>query len=111
MLRNKVEVELILTDTGKIRISCGGCSSIVPDTAFGLIANLEVELLASLGLLNKMNIKEGDLITSGGVVGVVTKTNKYDEFITIKTEDDPKEYSISRKYVELIKEKGNGKNL
>lgn len=102
MIRNKVEVELILTDTGKIRISCGGCNSAIPDTAFGLIANLEVELLTSLGLLNKMNIKEGDLITSGGVKGVVVKANKYDEFITVKTEDDSKEYSVSRKYVELI---------
>ena len=51
--------------------------------------------------LDKMKIKEGDSIISGGHYGIVTKALPFDEFITIKTNDDEKEYSISRKYVDL----------
>ena len=105
MIKNKVEVEIILTDKGNIRIAHMGGSVLVPDCNdnMALIPFLQVTLLSSLGIIDKMTFEVGDRINSGGVLGTVTKANKTDIFITALMDDDGKELEINRKYVEKIK--------
>ena len=105
MIRNKIEVEIILTDKGNIRIAHGGGSALIKDTAenLHLIPFLEVALFSSLGIIDKMTFEVGDRINSGLVLGTVTKANKTDVFITALMDDDGKELEINRKYVEKIK--------
>ena len=104
MIKNKVEVEIILTDKGNIRIGHEGGSALVPDKwdNLALIPFLEIALYSSLGVLGKMDFKEGDRINSGGVLGTITKANKYDINVTVLMDDDGKELSINRKYIEKI---------
>ena len=102
MIKNKVEVEIILTDKGNIKIASGGAIYSV-ERLSPLAAGLEVDLLYSLGIMDKMEIKKGDRVNSGGILGTVTKANKTDIFITALMDDDGKELEINRKYVEKIK--------
>ena len=101
MIKNKIVIEVILNDKGNIKISSGGAIYSV-DRLSPLAAGLEVDLLYSLGIMNKMDIKEGDRVKSGDVLCTVIKANPYDEFIIVKIDDDKKELSISRKYIELV---------
>ena len=101
MIKNKIEIEVILNDNGNIKIVSKGAIYSV-ERLSPLAAGLEVDLLYSLGIMNKMNIKEGDRVKSGGVLCTVIKANPYDEFIIVKIDDDKKELSISRKYIELV---------
>ena len=111
MIRNKIEVEIILTDSGNLRLCSNGASYLIEKFS-PLSVGLEVDLLYSLGIMDKMKIKEGDSIISGGHYGIVTKALPFDEFITIKTNDDEKEYSISRKNVDLAQvSEGENKNF
>ena len=111
MIRNKIEVEIILTDSGNLRLCSNGASYLIEKFS-PLSVGLEVDLLYSLGIMDKMKIKEGDSIISGGHYGIVTKALPFDEIIIIKTNDDEKEYSISRKYVDLAQvSEGENKNL
>ena len=105
MIKNKVEVEIILTNKGNIRIGHGGGSALVVDNwdNVALIPFLQVALFSSLGIIDKMTFEVGDRINSGGVLGTVTKANKTDVFITVLMDDDGKELEINRKYVEKIK--------
>lgn len=97
MIRSKVEIEIIKTDAGRIRIVCGGCSSLVPDTAFGLVANLEVELLASLGILDKMDFKISDKVVCNGITGTVVSSHPSEVYVKVKMDDDGKNLLINRK--------------
>ena len=97
MLRNKIQVEILRTDTGRIRIICGGCSSLVPETAFGLIANLEVELLNSLGILHKMDFKVSDRVIFDGATGTVVNTYPNNVYVKVKMDDDGKNLFVHRK--------------
>ena len=101
MIKNKIVIEVILNDKGNIKISSGGAIYSV-DRLSPLAAGLEVDLLYSLGIMNKMDIKEGDRVKSGDVLCTVIKANPYDEFIIVKIDDDKKELSISRKYIEAV---------
>ena len=83
MIRNKIEVEIILTDSGNLRLCSNGASYLIEKFS-PLSAGLEVDLLYSLGIMDKMKIKEGDSIISGGHYGIVIKALPFDEFITIK---------------------------
>ena len=104
MIKNKVEVEIILTDKGNIRIGHGGSALVVDNRDnVALIPFLQVALFSSLGIIDKMTFEVGDRINSGGVLGTVTKANKTDIFITALMDDDGKELEINRKYVEKIK--------
>ena len=80
MIRNKIEVEIILTDSGNLRLCSNGASYLIEKFS-PLSAGLEVDLLYSLGIMDKMKIKEGDSIISGGHYGIVTKALPFDEFI------------------------------
>ena len=102
MIRNKIEIEVILNDKGNIKIVSGGAIYSV-DRFSTLAAVLEVDLLYSLGIMNKMDIKEGDRVKSGDVLCTVIKAHPYDESIIVKMDDDKKELSISRKYIEAVK--------
>ncbi|MFC0344029.1 hypothetical protein [Epilithonimonas hispanica] len=100
MIRGKIEIEVLKSDSGKIRIICGGCNSLVPDTAFGLMANLEVELLMSLGILDKMNFKVGDrVVTEDKISGIITKSSPNEIDVEVKMDDDGKCCLINRKYL------------
>lgn len=100
MIRNKIEIEVIMTDTGKIRIICSGCNTLVPDTAFGLLANLEVELLNSLGILNKMNFQVGDrVVCQDNLAGTITKCSSTEIDCEVRMDDDGKKLFINRKYL------------
>ena len=57
-----------------------------------------------------MDIKVGDRIKSGDVLGTVTKSSEYDAFITVLCDDDKKELSVNRKYVEKIQNPENENN-
>ena len=104
MIRNKIEVEIILTDKGNIRIAHGGGSALIKDTAenLHLIPFLEVALLSSLGITNKMDINVGDRIKSNEVLGIVTEANKYESFITARMEDDGLLLVIDRANLEIV---------
>lgn len=109
MIRNKIEVEIILTDTGRIKIKSNGAIYSISEFS-PLAAGLEVDLLYSLGINGKMDIKVGDRIKSGDVLGTVTKSSEYDAFITVLCDDDKKELSVNRKYVEKIQNPENENN-
>ena len=100
MIRNKIKVEIILTDSGNLRLCSNGASYLIEKLS-PLSAGLEVDLLYSLGIMDKMKIKKGDRVNSGGVLGTVVKANQFDEFVTVLMDDDKKELLISRKYVDL----------
>ena len=101
MIKNKVEVEIILTDKGNIKIASGGAIYSV-ERLSPLAAGLEVDLLYSLGIMDKMEIKKGDRVNSGGILGTVVEANQFNEFVTVLMDDDKKELSISRKYIETV---------
>ena len=101
MIRNKIEIEVILNDKGNIKIASYGAIYSV-DRFSPLAAGLEVDLLYSLGIMDKMKIKKGDRVNSGGVLGTVVKANQFDEFVTVLMDDDKKELLISRKYIESV---------
>lgn len=104
MIKNKIELEIILTDKGNIRIAHGGGSALIKDTAdnLHLIPFLEVALLNSLGIINKMDINVGDRIKSNHVLGTVTEANKYESFITARMDDNGLLLVIDRVDLEKI---------
>mgnify|MGYP003527997432 CR=1 FL=1 len=63
MIRNKIEVEIILTDSGNLRLCSNGASYLIEKFS-PLSVGLEVDLLYSLGIMDKMKIKEGDSINA-----------------------------------------------
>ena len=100
MIRNKVEVEIILTDNGSIKLKSNGALYSIEKHS-PLATGLEIDLYYSLGMdLSKMKLKEGDAIISNGIKGKIIKANPFDEYVTILTEDDNKEYEIRRKFLE-----------
>ncbi|OPB98936.1 hypothetical protein BAS10_04510 [Elizabethkingia meningoseptica] len=99
MIRNKIEVEIILTDTGRVKIQSGGAIYSVEKYSM-LASGLEVDLLYSLGLNGKMDFKVGDRVISGGTIGTIVKANEFDAYVTILMDDDNKELSVNRKYIE-----------
>ena len=101
MIRNKIEIEVILNDKGNIKIASGGVIYSV-DRFSPLAVGLEVDLLYSLGIMDKMEIKKGDRVNSGGILGTVVEANQFNEFVTVLMDDDKKELSISRKYIETV---------
>ena len=101
MIRNKIEIEVILNDKGNIKIASGGAIYSV-ERLSPLAAGLEVDLLYSLGIMDKMEIKKGDRVNSGGILGTVVEANQFNEFVTVLMDDDKKELSISRKYIETV---------
>ena len=101
MIRNKVKIEIILNDKGNIKIASGGAIYSV-ERLSPLAAGLEVDLLYSLGIMDKMEIKKGDRVNSGGILGTVVEANQFNEFVTVLMDDDKKELSISRKYIETV---------
>ena len=104
MIRQKVEVELILTDKGNIRIGDGCGSALVPDCAenMALIPFLQVTLLSSAGIINKMDINAGDRIKINGVCGTVTEAKKTESFVTARMDDDGLLLIIDRSDLEII---------
>ena len=104
MIRQKVEVELILTDKGNIRIADGGGSVLVPDCYdnMALIPFLQVTLLSSAGIINKMDINAGDRIKINGVCGTVTEAKKTESFVTARMDDDGLLLIIDRSDLEII---------
>ena len=104
MIKHKVEVELILTDNGNIRIAHGCGSALVPNCAdnLALIPFLHVALLVSAGIIDKMNICAGDRIKSNGVCGTVTEANKMESFVTARMDDDGLLLVIDRVNLEKI---------
>ena len=101
MIRNKIEIEVILNDKGNIKIASGGAIYSV-ERLSPLAVGLEVDLLYSLGIMDKMEIKKGDRVNSGGILGTVVEANQFNEFVTVLMDDDKKELSISRKYIEAV---------
>ena len=101
MIRNKIEIEVILNDKGNIKIASGGAIYSV-ERLSNLAAGLEIDLLYSLGIMDKMGIKKGDRVNSGGILGTVVEANQFNEFVTVLMDDDKKELSISRKYIETV---------
>ena len=101
MIRNKIEIEVILNDKGNIKIASGGAIYSV-ERLSPLAAGLEIDLLYSLGIMDKMEIKKGDRVNSGGILGTVVEANQFNEFVTVLMDDDKKELSISRKYIETV---------
>ena len=101
MIRNKIEVEIILTDSGNLRLCSNGASYLIEKFS-PLSVGLEVDLLYSLGIMDKMEIKKGDRVNSGGILGTVVEANQFNEFVTVLMDDDKKELSISRKYIETV---------
>ena len=101
MIKNKIVIEVILNDKGNIKIALGGAIYSV-DRVSPLAAGLEVDLLYSLGIMDKMEIKKGDRVNSGGILGTVVEANQFNEFVTVLMDDDKKELSISRKYIETV---------
>ena len=102
MIRNKIEVEIILTDTGSIKLKSNGALYSIEKCSL-LAAGLEIDLYYSLGMdLSKMELKEGDAILSNGIKGKIIKANPFDEYVTVLTEDDDKEYQVRRKFLEKI---------
>ena len=57
MIRNKIEVEIILTDSGNLRLCSNGVIYLIEELS-PLSAGLEVDLLYSLGIMDKMKIKD-----------------------------------------------------
>ena len=104
MIRQKVEVKLILTDKGNIRIADGGGSVLVPDCDdnMALIPFLQVTLLSSAGIINKMDINAGDRIKINGVCGTVTEAKKTESFVTARMDDDGLLLIIDRSDLEII---------
>ena len=104
MIRQKVEVELILTDKGNIRIAHGGGSALVPDCDdnMALIPFLQVALLSSAGIINKMDINAGDRIKINDVFGTVTEAKKTESFVTARMDDDGLLLVIDRVNLEKI---------
>ena len=101
MIRNKIKIEVILNDKGNIKIASGGAIYSV-ERFSPLAAGLEIDLLYSLGIMDKMEIKKGDRVNSGGILGTVVEANQFNEFVTVLMDDDKKELSISRKYIETV---------
>ena len=101
MIRNKIKIEVILNDKGNIEIASGGVIYSV-ERLGPLAAGLEIDLLYSLGIMDKMEIKKGDRVNSGGILGTVVEANQFNEFVTVLMDDDKKELSISRKYIETV---------
>ena len=101
MIRNKIEIEVILNDKGNIKIASDGAIYSV-ERLSPLAAGLEIDLLYSLGIMDKMEIKKGDRVNSGGILGTVVEANQFNEFVTVLMDDDKKELSISRKYIETV---------
>ena len=101
MIKNKIVIEVILNDKGNIKIASHGAIYSV-DRFSPLAAGLEVDLLYSLGIMGKMEIKKGDRVNSGGILGTVVEANQFNEFVTVLMDDDKKELSVSRKYIELV---------
>ncbi len=108
MLSNKIEFEVIRTNSGNIRLARGGASYLVPDTMenTGLLANLEIELLYSLEIYNKMDFNVGDRVSSGGILGTITEAKDNELEVIVLMDDDNKKLSINRKYIEKLE---NGK--
>lgn len=104
MIRQKVEVELILTDKGNIRIKYGYGSVLVPDCDdnMALIPFLQVTLLSSAGIINKMDINAGDRIKINDVFGTVTEAKKTESFVTARMDDDGLLLVIDRVNLEKI---------
>lgn len=104
MIRQKVEVELILTDKGNIRIKHGYGSVLVPDCDdnMALIPFLQVTLLSSAGIINKMDINAGDRIKINDVSGTVTEAKKTESFVTARMDDDGLLLVIDRVNLEKI---------
>lgn len=104
MIRQKVEVELILTDNGNIRIKDGYGSVLVPDCDdnMALIPFLQVTLLSSAGIINKMDINAGDRIKINDVFGTVTEAKKTESFVTARMDDDGLLLVIDRVNLEKI---------
>ena len=103
MIRNKVEIELLKTDTGKLRIIHGGGSALVPDTwdNIHLIPFLEVALLSSLGISSKMNFKMGErVVYRNKFNGTITAVSNTEIDVVVKMDDDGKELLINRKDLE-----------
>ena len=104
MIRQKVEVELILTDKGNIRIKDGYGSVLVPDCDdnMALIPFLQVTLLSSAGIINKMDINAGDRIKINDAFGTVTEAKKTESFVTARMDDDGLLLVIDRVNLEKI---------